>query len=158
MNDYLFSLITKYKNNGVLIDTNILLLYLVGSSDLNMIRGFKRTSNFTEDDFNLISNFIKYFDFRITTPHVLTEVSDFIDNRQNLQAVLKVFIKNSKEVFIESLELSKKDTFLKFGLADTSVTHSAKENYLVFTDDNPLYGYLINSQIDAVNLDQIRMI
>ncbi|CAN5841553.1 PIN domain-containing protein [soil metagenome] len=158
MNEYLLSLITKYKNKGVLIDTNILLLYLVGSLDLNMIRGFKRTANFTENDFNLISNFIKQFNLKITTPHVLTEVSDFIDNRQNLQAVLKIFIEHTKEIFIESVELSKKDTFFKFGLADTSVTYSAKDSYLIFTDDRPLYGFLINSQIDAVNLDQIRMI
>jgi len=29
---------------------------------------------------------------------------------------------------------------------------------LVVTDDNPLFGYLVNQKIDAVNLDQIRMI
>ena len=30
------------------MDTNILLLYLVGSLDLNLIRDFKRTANFDE--------------------------------------------------------------------------------------------------------------
>ena len=99
-----------------------------------------------------------FFDIKIIVPHVLTEVSDFIDNRQTLQVALKVFIENSKEVFIDSLELSKKDSFLKFGLADTSVTYTAKDKYLIFTDDRPLYGFLINSQIDSVNLDQVRMI
>ncbi len=158
MNEYLLSLIRKYKNKGVLIDTNILLLYLVGSLDLNLIREFKRTSHFTEDDFNLISNFIKYFDLKITTPHVLTEVSDFIDNRQHLQSVLKIYVGNTREIFINSMELSKKDTFLTFGLADTSITYTAKDKHLIFTDDNPLYGFLINSKIDAVNSDQIRMI
>ena len=137
---------------------NLVLLYIVGSFDINLIRDFKRTAMFTEDDFERVSKFIDFFDIKITVPHVLTEVSDFIDNRQNLQAVLKVFIETTKEVFIESIELSKKDTFLKFGLADTSVSYTAKDNYLIFTDDRPLYGFLINSQIDAVNLDQIRMI
>ena len=65
MNEYLFSLVIKYKNKGVLIDTNILLLFLVGSLDLNLIRGFKRTTNFTENDFDLISNFIKHFNLII---------------------------------------------------------------------------------------------
>ncbi len=158
MNDYLLKLIQKYKRNGVLVDTNILLLYIVGSLDISLIRNFKRTANFSEKDFEIVSKFIDYFDLKITTPHVLTEVSDFIDNRQDLQYVLKVHIENTKEIFLDSLELSKKDTFLKFGLADTSVTYSAKDSYLIFTDDRPLYGFLTNSQVDAVNLDQVRSI
>jgi hypothetical protein len=148
MNDYLLKLIQKYRQKGLLIDTNLLLLYIVGSFDILLIRDFKRTANFTEDD----------FERTITTPHVLTEVSDFIDNRQALQIGLKVYIERSQEIFLESLELSKKETFLKFGLADTSVTYTAKDSYLIFTDDRPLYGFLISSQIDAVNSDQIRMI
>lgn len=126
--------------------------------DLNLIRNFKRTAFFTETDFDLVAEFIKNFDRTITTPHILTEVSDFIDNREELQAVLKIYIENTKEIFIDSLELSKKDTFLKFGLADSSVTYSAENNYLIFTDDRPLYGFLINSEIEAVNLDDIRNI
>jgi rRNA-processing protein FCF1 len=158
MNDYLLKLIQKYKQKGLLIDTNITLLYIVGSFDINLVRNFKRTDMFTEEDFEKVSKFIDYFDLRITTPHVLTEVSDFIDNRQNLQAVLKIYIENTKEIFSESLELSKKETFLKSGLADTAVTYTAKNSYLIFTDDRPLYGFLTNLQIDVVNLDQIRRI
>lgn len=158
MNDYLLKLIQKYKRKGLLIDTSILLLYIVGSFDINLIRTFKRTQMFSENDFEIVSKFIDYFELKITTPHVLTEVSDFIDNRQILQSVLKVFIESAKEIFLESLELSKEESFLKFGLADTSVTYSAKDRCLILTDDKPLYGFLMNSQIDAVNLDQIRAI
>jgi hypothetical protein len=158
MNDYLLKLIQKYKQKGILIDTSLVLLYIVGSFDINEVRSFKRTNMFSEDDFEKISKFVDYFDLKITTPHDLTEVSDFIDNRQNFQVALKGYIEISQEIFLDSLELSKKDTFLKFGLADTSVTYSAKDSYLIFTNDRPLYGFLINSEIDAVNLDQIRNI
>ncbi|MGC2235750.1 MAG: hypothetical protein WA584_06290 [Pyrinomonadaceae bacterium] len=158
MNNYLLKLIQKYKQKGLLIDTSVALLYIVGSFDINLVRKFKRTEMFSEDDFERVSKFIDYFDLKITTPHILTEVSDFIDNRQNLQFVLKAYIENAEEIFLESVELSKKETFLKFGLADTSVTYAAKDNYLIFTDDRPLYGFLINSQIDAVSLEQVRMI
>lgn len=158
MNYYLLELIQKYKQKGLLIDTNILLLYIVGSFDISSIRDFKRTASFNENDFEKVSKFIDYFDLKITTPHILTEASDFIDNRQHLQAVLKIYIENTKEIFLEGTELSKKETFLKFGLADTSVTYTAKDSYLIFTDDKPLYGFLVNSNIDVVNLDYIRLI
>lgn len=158
MNEYLINLIGKYKQKGILIDTSILLLYIVGVYDINLVSRFKRTEMFREDNFERVSKFVDCFDLKIATPHILTEVSNFIDNRPDLQAVLKTYIDNSKEIFLESSDLSKRQTFLKFGLADTSVTFTAENKYLILTDDRPLYGFLMNSNIDAVNLDQIRMI
>lgn len=50
------------------------------------------------------------------------------------------------------------DSFLQFRLADAAITETAKDSYLVVTEDNPLFSYLINQKIATVNLDQIRMI
>jgi rRNA-processing protein FCF1 len=158
MNDYLVTLVKKYKQRGLLIDTNIILLYIVGSVDIFLIRNFSRTSMFTEDDFHKVSKFIDYFDLKITTPHILTEVSDLIGNRPEFHRFLKVYLKLMSEKFEESIKLSENDAFVKFGLADTAVLEISKDSYLVFTDDKPLYGYLISKGVDAVNLDQLRFI
>ena len=158
MNDYLLKLIQKYKQKGLLIDTNLILLYIVGSIDISRIKDFSRTSMFSEDDFSRVSKFIDYFDLKITTPHILTEASDLIGNRQDLQFILRAFLENSEEMFLESATVSKNSAFLKFGLADAAIVATAKDSYLVFTDDRPLYGFLINSQIDAISLDQLRLI
>lgn len=158
MNDYLLKLIQKYKRKGLLIDTNLVLLYIIGSIDIWLIRDFSRTAMFTVDDFDKVSRFIDYFDLKITTPHVVTEISNLIGNRQNIQSLLKIYIENSKEIFLESSNVSNSNAFLNFGLADTAIMNTAKTSYLIFTDDKPFYGFLINSKIDAVNLDQIRMI
>lgn len=158
MNDYLLQLIQKYRQKGILIDTNLVLLYIVGSIDILRIREFSRTAMFTGDDFYRVSKFIDYFDLKITTPHVLTEVSNFIGNRQDLPILLKTYIEKSKEISLESSEVSKNNAFLKFGLADTAIIDTAKNSYLVFTDDGPLYGFLMNSHIDVVSLDQVKMI
>ena len=37
MNDYLLDLFTKYRKSGILIDTNILLLFVVGSLNPDLI-------------------------------------------------------------------------------------------------------------------------
>jgi hypothetical protein len=158
MNDYLLRLIQKYKQKGLLIDTNIVLLYIIGSIDILKIRDFSRTAMFTEDDFYKVSKFIDYFDLKITTPHVLTEISNLIGNKQNLHSFLKAYVEGSKEIFLKSSEVLKNKAFLNFGLADTAIIDTAKDSYLIFTDDRPLYGFLVNSQIDAVNLDQVRAI
>ena len=154
MNEYLLKLIQKYKQKGVLIDTNLTLLYIVGSIDLK----FKRISMFSEDDFERVSKFVDYFDFKITTPNILTEVSDFMGNRQDLQQYLEGYINLSKEKFLASQNVCKEPNFRVFGLADTATLEIARDSYLVFTDDRPLFGYLTNLGIDAVNLDQVRMI
>jgi len=158
MNDYLLKLIQKYKQKGLLVDTNILLLYIVGIVNVDLIRNFSRTANFTENDFYLVEKFINFFDVNITTPHILTEVSDLLGNRRELQLALRKYIEPIEEKFLESKQITRTKTFLQFGLADTAITETAKNSYLVVTDDNPLFGYLVNQKIDAVNLDQIRMI
>jgi rRNA-processing protein FCF1 len=158
MNDYLLKLIQKYKQKGLLVDTNILLLYIVGIVNVDLIRNFSRTANFTENDFYLVEKFINFFDVNITTPHILTEVSDLLGNRIELQLALGKYIELIEEKFLESKQITRTKTFLQFGLADTAITEAAKNSYLVVTDDNPLFGYLVNQKIDAVNLDQIRMI
>jgi len=151
-------LIQKYKQKGLLIDANIVLLYIIGSIDILLIRDFSRTAMFTEDDFYKISKFIDYFELKITTPHILTEVSNLIGNKQNLQSFLGAYIEKTKEIFLESANVSKNNAFLNFGLADIAISETAKNSYLVVTNDNPLFGYLVNQRIDAVSLDQLRMI
>jgi len=54
MTESLPTLIAKYKKRGILVDTNILLLYYVGLYDPLLIPKFKRTIMFTIEDFNLL--------------------------------------------------------------------------------------------------------
>ena len=46
MTDPNLVLIEKYASRGVLVDTNILLLFVVGAFDRELIPRFKRTSHF----------------------------------------------------------------------------------------------------------------
>ncbi len=158
MNDYLLRLIQKYRQKGLLVDTNILLLYIVGIVNVELIRNFRRTANFTENDFYIILKFIDYFDIKITTPHILTEVSDLPGNRIDLQIALGKYTQLTEERFLESKQIVETETFLRFRLADAAITETAKDSCLVITDDNPLFGYLINKKIDTISLDQIRMV
>lgn len=60
MNDYVLSLMTKYRTNGILIDTNILLLFIVGSLDPDLILRFSRTTNFSIQDFQIVAKVIDF--------------------------------------------------------------------------------------------------
>jgi hypothetical protein len=157
---YIEELIGKYRQKGVFVDTNMLVLYIMGITDIRLVNKTVLGKNYTENDFNLVAKFIRYFDRKVTSPHILTETSDLIGEDNNFHTALKEYIKISTEKYELSLNLSENDYFFKFGLADSSIiyasTDSFKDSHLVFTADNNLYGYLTSLGVDAVNLDSLR--
>ncbi len=158
MNTYVSDVVQRYTNKGILIDANIALLYVVGSLAPSEIPDHGRTAGYSEDDFTRVSKFIEYFHVRITTPHILTEISDLLGNDLELHQVLRGFIAITDEVYERSLLLSESDPFIKIGLADAAILMAAKNTYLVLTDDGPLQQFLLSAGIDFVNLDQIRQV
>jgi hypothetical protein len=70
------SLIESYRQRGILIDTNILLLWLVGSVNRQRTSKFNRTQQFTVEDYDILLRLLEYFFPKIiTTPNILTEVN-----------------------------------------------------------------------------------
>jgi hypothetical protein len=59
-----------------LVDTNLLVLFLVGMVNKRRILNFKRTQDFTIEDFDLLSRLIDWFGKLVSTPHVLSQVRD----------------------------------------------------------------------------------
>ncbi|MEH2244567.1 hypothetical protein [Nostoc sp.] len=75
MKDLIASLMRRYCQKGVLIDTNILLLFLVGSVNQKRITKFNRTQQFIPEHYELLLAFIAKFQKLVTTPNILTEVN-----------------------------------------------------------------------------------
>ncbi len=161
--DYFKGLIEKYRSKGLIVDTNILLLYFMGQYDLNRISSFKRTKKFSKDDFVLVSNTIAFFSSVITTPNILTEISN-LSNTLSGEAREGFFLKfiAQVEVLVETYEPSRKVCenrfFSRLGLTDTGIISLAKGKYLVFTDDFPLSNCLQTLKIDVLNLNHLRSI
>ena len=158
MNSHLLALIRKYRNRGILIDTNIALLYLVGSVDLSLVRNHSRTSKYSEDDFERVSKFVESFVERITTPHILTEISNLLGKRNDFFSALRGYIIQAEEVHLTGKALAGSSAFFDFGLTDSAIFETAIGHYLVVTDDGPLYGFLESKKVDVVSLNQLRMI
>jgi hypothetical protein len=85
--------VSKHRAKGVFIDTNLLVLLLVGLVNIRRIGTFKRTLDFTVDDFHLLIRLTKWFGSPIfSTPHVLSQVSDLTDlTGQELIAIRMLF-------------------------------------------------------------------
>lgn len=159
--DYINNFLKKYKNKGVIIDTNLLLLFFVGKFNIKWIGKFKRVNKFSTDDFYFINNFFNYFNKIITTPHILTEVSNLSkDLPENVLTTYYKFIKNEIEILNEHYEESKiicsQNYFHKLGLTDSGIIKLSKKEYLVLTEDFPLSNRLASLGVDVINYNHIR--
>jgi hypothetical protein len=162
MNGYHTNLFNKYKRRGVLLDTNILLVYFVGTFRREEITKFSRTRNFLEEDYDTLSSIIRFFDNKVfTTPNILTEVSN-LSSHMDKGFKFEHFDFFSKgisfltEEFTPSLSLSQMDKFYLFGLTDMAIAHIAREKCLVLTVDLRLVKYLEQIGIDVLNFNHIR--
>jgi rRNA-processing protein FCF1 len=161
MNDEIQRLVVRYARKGILIDTNILLLYFLGSFDQDLIPSFKRTVQFTVEDYNTLLLLLQMFDRLVTTPNILTEVSN-LSNQLGEPARTSYFHTFAKqltlmeELYVASREVAAESEFIKMGLTDGSIHKLNKEEYLVLTDDFRLSQSLQHKKIDVINFNHIR--
>jgi hypothetical protein len=116
---------------------------------------------FTEDQFLLLAKFFAVFDKVITTPNLLTEVSNLLGQlpdtlRSSFFAVFAKRLALLEEHYSPSASVSTMTHFDRFGLTDSGIAQLVEGRYLVLTDDLSLFGYLQNRGIDAINFNHIR--
>ena len=160
---YVDTLILNYRDKGLLIDTNLLLLYFVGANDPDRIQKFKRTMKFSIQEFNLLARFFRLFKKIVTTPNVLTEVSNLLGQlpenlHESFYADFARHISDLEEHYGPSAYLATTPSFNRFGLTDSGIAELVRGKYLVLTDDFALFGYLQNRGIDAINFNHIRLL
>ena len=154
-------LIARHARSGVLVDSNLLLLFLVGCCDVELIERFKRTDAFDADDFEILSAFLGKFRRIITTPGLLSEVNSLAgtmkgEHRQTFLEIFKRQIWVLDERHIESKTACQHTYFAKCGLTDSAILTIAKDNLLVLTNDFQLAGLLAAKEIDCLNFANIR--
>ena len=162
MSSYVEDVISRFASKGALVDTNLLLLLLVGSYDVSLVggTGFKRVAKYAVEDFVTLKRLLKLFKATVTTPHILTEVSNLACQLPDHQrsGCLKTFVatfKNFTELRTQSLEVAGRDEFAFLGLTDCVIAESASE-YLVITDDLRFASHLTRVGRDSLNFNHIR--
>jgi len=112
----------------VVVDTNLLVLLVVGSASRDYIGKHRRLTDYTVDDFDLLGLIIAEFSEIILLPHILAEVSSLarkIDNpaRGRIQDALRTLIYTATELPIQSIFGVQRDEFDELGLTDTVILH-----------------------------------
>ena len=126
--------ILSKKFKGVVVDSNLLVLLLIGLFDYDQIEKNRRLNNFEKGDFDKLVLLI--------------------------EAVSNKTIKSFEEYNTSSNEVifNNQKAFYKFGLADSSIANLSKEEYLIITADFPLYHFLSSQNLNVINYNHLRFL
>lgn len=159
--EWLEQLVKRYRGKGLLVDSNLLLLLTVGSCRTGLISSFKRTQKYDLEAFGLLSRFMSQFQKHVTTPHVLTEVSNLATSlpehvRGEYFSSLPAEFEPYCEEPVAFAHIRKIPAFVKFGITDSAISLISRNKYLVLTDDFALANFLRTQRQDVVNFSHLR--
>jgi hypothetical protein len=137
-----------------------MLLWLVARTDATLLHKFKRVQIFTYQDIELLRDLLQPYREFVTTPHILSETSNFIDQappwqRPALVEQLKDFIRSGVEVYEAAKTLIERDEFNALGLTDSGMAQLSAEA-VVITVDYRLAGKIEAMGGHAVNFNHYR--
>ena len=146
---------------GLLIDTNLLVLFTVGTVNRRRIENFKRTRQYTERDYDLLRRVIGQFGPLYTVAHVMAEVSNLTDlkgiERLRARHVLKETIGILQEPEMPSARAAQGRLYERLGLVDAAIAAVAREHKCaVLTDDLDLYLALSREGLPVLNFAHLR--
>jgi hypothetical protein len=163
MTPELWHLIEKHTGKRAILDSNVLLLYLVAEFDISLVgSSYKRLSTFQVQDIVLLRWLFQRFSSVATTPHVLTEVSN-LSNQMPEWVKVRWFpwfgqrLAEFAELALASREIGQLESFHRFGLTDAGLAQLA-DKYVIVTNEWPLTGFLESRKLPVINFTHLRQI
>lgn len=132
----------------LLIDTNSLVIYLLGILDIKHLGKHKRASIYDENDFLDLAEFIGDPGRLLVLPNVWSEVDNLLNNfsgNEKYPYILAIssLIKESSEKYLETHIASASDMFSDLGVTDSLLLEAAKDCEAIITSDSQLSDYAL---------------
>ena len=107
----------------VVVDTNLLLLLIVGSTGRHYIRMHDNLGHYDDSDFDTLTAAISLYSDIVLVPHIMAEVSSLarqIRNpaRRRIQETLRNLVETTAEIPMPSIIGVRRGEFDRFGLTD----------------------------------------
>ena len=126
----------------IVIDTNLLVLLVVGAVDRRLVGKHRRVRRFRPEDYDLLLEWLPETPQPVVvTPNTLTEVSNLLEDRQDRRFLrqLKELIEGSEEVVVASSAASSNRAYEQLGLSDAVLLEIASAESPLITTDLDLY-------------------
>lgn len=148
--------IANYQPEGIIVDTNILILFLIGSYNPDSIANCEILNNsnkkYSVDDFVLLKKIFSYFKKLVITPQIIAELSNlsitsgdiYGDKLTHYLLTVIKFLKSAEERHQKSdclwgMELK---VIGEYGFTDMTMFELSRQtNMPILTDELPFYIY-----------------
>jgi hypothetical protein len=140
----------------LLLDTNVLVLWIAGNLQPSLIGQHRRLREYDDDDFAIVDALARQSEDHISTPHILTETSNFLGaGPQQMVAggsdALNAYIAELDEIYTPAKTIAAMPEMLTLGLADTAVYDLGAAGIQIVSMDFHLCNRLHQKGVDAVN-------
>jgi len=147
-------------NDLVLVDTNLLLLYIAGLANRTYIGAHKRLSGYNDADFELLVQAISIFSDIVLLPHVLAEVSNLARQtpnpmmRSRIHEKLRELVEAAAEIPIPSRDGVRREEFGEYGVTDAVIPqlcslNQSEVSFWLLTAD---HGLAVQAEILGYNV------
>jgi hypothetical protein len=146
---------------SLIIDSTLLVLFVVGMTSRDLIAKHKRLKAFSTDDFDLLCRLIAGSEGIFVTPNILTESSNwlgYIDEpaRTQIFETFRDLILQMPEEYVESRTAAGAKEFLRLGLTDSASLEVASESRSLLTTDLDLYLSASKRGFSVFNFNHLR--
>ena len=153
-------------NGPIIVDSSLLLLFVVGTADAKYIAMHKKLTKYSILEFELLSMILDEFTGIILVPHVLAEVSNHAKQisgppRLAVYSAMKLIIERYDEQTVASRLGSRRSEFMKLHLTDAillalSSTDINGRKPTLLTDDLDLAIAAEINDYNFVNFNHLR--
>ena len=146
---------------GLILDTQLLVLFVAGITDRRLIRSHKRLSNYSGDDFDLLRAFVDKHGPLLLLPNVATEASNLLGQIAGpalfrLRAAVRHLSDEAAELYVPSKVAAAHGEFPRLGLTDSAILTLAAANVPLLPDDLDLFLAALTIRAKATNFSHLR--
>jgi hypothetical protein len=147
--------VRRTRDHGVALDTNLLLLLILGAIGPEKISEHRIVRKWTSQDYELLLRFIARFKRIVVCPNILTETSDLLDDGPPQLVLRALYIVPSLEVHIPSIQAASRPEYSYLGLADSALVELSGQ-YFILTDDGPLAAAVLDNSGATLHFELLR--
>jgi len=157
--------IRTHRDDGILLDTNVLVLLLAANFDKQLVGG-KRLEKYAVEDAELLTQYVACFDRVLTTPHILAETSNLAaqilsgkQKKEFFARLFPLFCSVGKEALWQcqvSDVVIDQPIFVQLGLTDAVIAATVDANRLLLTDDLDLHLAACSKGAPSINFTHMR--
>ncbi|MCK4635217.1 MAG: hypothetical protein KAT37_05085, partial [Candidatus Aenigmarchaeota archaeon] len=149
--------------SGVIIDTKVLVMYLVGFYDTINNTDYLNRFSISRDEYKTLIKFKEEMEIEnfIVTPYILTEVYNEIQNKTNkdfikkIIKIMRLLIKEYPEKYYEKNLIMERNKFGDFDFSDIANFLATEEELHLLTKDRPVCGICKPNNAFAIHMEDL---